>query len=157
MLACFFTLQEEIEFPKSCFVFGTLVEYFRSVLPSQQKETRRARNGFWQSSGAGLKRDIRISVWVEAVDSCAATVAQLSACTLRSEGIVAYFKLNRILSHVRRFSRKSGNLLTFSQLYLGNRGPVDANNNSSVALVRERTTPTERPPLVGEVSANFCG
>jgi hypothetical protein len=25
-----------------------------------------------------------------------------------------------------------------------------------VALVRERTIPTERPPLVGEVSANFC-
>jgi hypothetical protein len=27
---------------------------------------------------------------------------------------------------------------------------------NSVALVRERTIPTERPPLVGEVSANFC-
>jgi hypothetical protein len=27
----------------------------------------------------------------------------------------------------------------------------------SVALVRERTIPTERPPLVGEVSGNFCG
>jgi hypothetical protein len=25
-----------------------------------------------------------------------------------------------------------------------------------VALVRNRTIPTERPPLVGEVSANFC-
>jgi hypothetical protein len=28
---------------------------------------------------------------------------------------------------------------------------------NSVALVRERTIPTERPPLVGEFSANFCG
>jgi hypothetical protein len=28
---------------------------------------------------------------------------------------------------------------------------------NSVALVRERTIPTERPPLVGEVSANFSG
>jgi hypothetical protein len=28
---------------------------------------------------------------------------------------------------------------------------------NSVALVRKRTIPTERPPLVGEVSANFCG
>jgi hypothetical protein len=28
---------------------------------------------------------------------------------------------------------------------------------NSVALVRERTVSTERPPLVGEVSANFCG
>ena len=27
----------------------------------------------------------------------------------------------------------------------------------SVALVRERTIPTERPPPVGEDSANFCG
>jgi hypothetical protein len=26
-----------------------------------------------------------------------------------------------------------------------------------VAWVRERTIPTERPPLVGEVRANFCG
>jgi hypothetical protein len=30
-------------------------------------------------------------------------------------------------------------------------------NNNSVPLVRERTIPTKRPPLVGEVSANFCG
>jgi hypothetical protein len=28
---------------------------------------------------------------------------------------------------------------------------------NSMALVRERTIPTERPPSVGEVSANFCG
>jgi hypothetical protein len=28
---------------------------------------------------------------------------------------------------------------------------------NSVTWVRERTIPTERPPLVGEVSANFCG
>jgi hypothetical protein len=30
-------------------------------------------------------------------------------------------------------------------------------NINSVALVRERTIPTERPPPVGEVCANFCG
>jgi hypothetical protein len=28
---------------------------------------------------------------------------------------------------------------------------------NSVALVRKGTIPTERPPLVGEVRANFCG
>jgi len=28
---------------------------------------------------------------------------------------------------------------------------------NSVALVRTRTIPTEQPPPVGEVSANFCG
>jgi hypothetical protein len=27
---------------------------------------------------------------------------------------------------------------------------------NSVALVHKRTIPTERPPLVGEVGANFC-
>jgi hypothetical protein len=31
------------------------------------------------------------------------------------------------------------------------------NKTNSVALVRERTIPTERPPPVGEVRANFCG
>ena len=31
------------------------------------------------------------------------------------------------------------------------------NKLNSVALVREQTIPTERPPPVGEVSANFCG
>jgi hypothetical protein len=30
-------------------------------------------------------------------------------------------------------------------------------NLNPVALVHERTIPTERPPPVGEVSANFCG
>jgi hypothetical protein len=28
---------------------------------------------------------------------------------------------------------------------------------NSVPLVRERTIPTERPPLVDEIIANFCG
>jgi hypothetical protein len=28
---------------------------------------------------------------------------------------------------------------------------------NSVALVRKRTIPTERPPFVSKVSANFCG
>jgi hypothetical protein len=30
-------------------------------------------------------------------------------------------------------------------------------NNNIVAFVRERTAPTERPPLIGEVSTNFYG
>jgi hypothetical protein len=33
---------------------------------------------------------------------------------------------------------------------------LDKQTNSMVC-VRERTIPTERPPLVGEVIANFCG
>jgi hypothetical protein len=30
-------------------------------------------------------------------------------------------------------------------------------NQTPWPLVRKRTIPTERPPLLGEVSANFCG
>jgi hypothetical protein len=37
------------------------------------------------------------------------------------------------------------------------RMPVSKTKLNSVALVRKRTIPTERPPLVGEVSANLCG
>jgi hypothetical protein len=33
----------------------------------------------------------------------------------------------------------------------------DKQQTNSVALARKRTIPTKRPPLVGEVSANFCG
>jgi hypothetical protein len=33
----------------------------------------------------------------------------------------------------------------------------DAEQKTPVALVCERTIPTEGPPLVGEVSANFYG
>jgi hypothetical protein len=30
-------------------------------------------------------------------------------------------------------------------------------NNSFVALIRNRTMPIERQPLIGEIGANFCG
>jgi hypothetical protein len=33
----------------------------------------------------------------------------------------------------------------------------DGLGSYSVTLVRKRNIPTERPPLVGEVSANICG
>jgi hypothetical protein len=33
---------------------------------------------------------------------------------------------------------------------------LNALKTNSVAVVRKRTIPTERPPLVGEVSANLC-
>ena len=34
---------------------------------------------------------------------------------------------------------------------------IKIHKKNSVTLVREQTIPTERPPPVGEVSANFCG
>jgi hypothetical protein len=35
--------------------------------------------------------------------------------------------------------------------------PLILSKKNSLVRVRERTIPTERPPLVGEVIANFCG
>jgi hypothetical protein len=34
---------------------------------------------------------------------------------------------------------------------------IDEIKLNSVAVVRKRTILTERPPLVGEISANLCG
>jgi hypothetical protein len=33
---------------------------------------------------------------------------------------------------------------------------MNINKKNSVAVIRKRTMPTERPPLVGEVSVNLC-
>jgi hypothetical protein len=38
-----------------------------------------------------------------------------------------------------------------------NRTNIIYKNLNSVAVVRKQSMPTERPPLVGEVSANLCG
>jgi hypothetical protein len=61
----------------------------------------------------------------------------------------------------RRLPRKSNNLIgmfheTITDFEYRNCFPIIYNyNNNSVALVRERTKSTERPPLVGEVSVSF--
>jgi hypothetical protein len=38
----------------------------------------------------------------------------------------------------------------------GKQNNIQWNIKNSGALVRQQTIPTERPPLVGEVSAKFC-
>jgi hypothetical protein len=45
------------------------------------------------------------------------------------------------------------NLRNLTELLLS----VEIVNTTPWLLVRTRAIPTERPPLVGEVSANFCG
>jgi hypothetical protein len=40
---------------------------------------------------------------------------------------------------------------------IGQYKQIRLQKTNSVASVRERTIPTERPPLVSEISANFCG
>jgi hypothetical protein len=58
--------------------------------------------------------------------------------------------LNVIVAEDRSTTADRNSLTPFSDL-------AESFHVNSVALVRERTTPTERPPLVGEVSASFCG
>jgi hypothetical protein len=61
----------------------------------------------------------------------------------------------RYIQHARRRLR----IIFLWFTIQGKFNPTDpiAHINNSVALVREQTIPTERPPLVGEVSAKFCG
>jgi hypothetical protein len=44
-----------------------------------------------------------------------------------------------------------------SLTFLDNQPLNQSNKTNTVAWVRERTIPTDRPPLAGEFSANFCG
>jgi hypothetical protein len=45
----------------------------------------------------------------------------------------------------------------FTSLKISSLRLIQRSKLNFVAWVRERTIPTERPPLVGEVSYNFCG
>jgi hypothetical protein len=69
-------------------------------------------------------------------------------------------KLNPVLPWQKLHSTKKNSFyqqldLNFSKMLHLEHGFVNLNLNS-VALVRERTIPTERPLPVGDVSANFC-
>jgi len=60
--------------------------------------------------------------------------------------------LFRHCSVIKRLSPMLYKLGNLQRLQITNK-----QTTNSVALVRTRTIPTERPPPVGEVSANFCG
>jgi hypothetical protein len=65
-----------------------------------------------------------------------------------------YISLLNLKSNVPRLHYENKHLMLYREII------VCYDNNTkqnSMALVRERTIPTERPPPVGEVSANFCG
>ena len=55
---------------------------------------------------------------------------------------------------LQKFTARKAIEIPFSDLLVSLNG-IEIKN--SVALVRERTILTERPPPVGEVSAKFCG
>jgi hypothetical protein len=60
---------------------------------------------------------------------------------------------------IRAFFRSRQVSVLYIPMNLGNKSETAyiAKKKTSVASIRERTIPTERPPLVGEVSVNFCG
>jgi hypothetical protein len=68
-----------------------------------------------------------------------------------------------VASQMKRIQSERDYVLkvTLTSLYRLTIGRLDSleylKSTNSVALVRERTIPTERPPLVSEVSANLCG
>jgi hypothetical protein len=59
-------------------------------------------------------------------------------------------ELKKVIKNIRQ---KDPNTLTSQVSSALNKNK----QTNSVALICERTIPTERPPLVGEVSAIFCG
>jgi hypothetical protein len=73
-------------------------------------------------------------------------------------GIIPVFACNRapdIKTAVNSFLTLQDNQHVYRYEYISFHGDHALVN--SVALVRQRTIPTVRPPLVGEVGANFSG
>jgi hypothetical protein len=67
---------------------------------------------------------------------------------------VAFNLFGRIPPHVISLQLFTPKFLVFNSSY---KQSIIKQQTSFLALVRERTIPTERPPLVGEFSVNFCG
>jgi hypothetical protein len=61
--------------------------------------------------------------------------------------------INRSI-YVSIIAKTKATAVSFSPVY---KIVLATNKTNSVALVRERRIPTERPLLVGRVSTNFCG
>jgi hypothetical protein len=60
----------------------------------------------------------------------------------------------KVAAHICALYIPKGMMLAMKTQLAGSLPKLKLN---SVALIRERTLPTEPPPLVGHVSANFCG
>jgi hypothetical protein len=75
--------------------------------------------------------------------------------------LVAMFPTGRAMNTCRNYhsslSIQQFANVPFHQSVLSNIPAWKTKKKNSVASVRYRTIPSERPPLVGEVSASFCG
>jgi len=78
---------------------------------------------------------------------------RVTICVVEKQSSTAYSECVFValgIRHVKRMRRIVVSSVVFSAIF----SHIKLN---SVALVRERTIPTERPPPVGEVNASFCG
>jgi hypothetical protein len=64
---------------------------------------------------------------------------------------------SRQITRVTYAYRQHDRLMDGTRIYVQPNRIREETNNNLMSLVRERTIPTELQPLVGEVSANFCG
>ena len=63
----------------------------------------------------------------------------------------------RFSSYLTHTTEPVNNMKSYRRVLYKEVTALYCKEKNSVALVRERTIPTERPPPVGEVGANFCG
>jgi hypothetical protein len=78
-------------------------------------------------------------------------------CYPSSTFLCSVFKVGRDQIGEVTQIRYLGLLLGLTVLDCQRKSNIQTKTLNSMALVRERTIPTGRPPPVGEVSANFCG
>jgi hypothetical protein len=99
----------------------------------------------------------RQTAWGSVLLYCAFDWWVVSTCSIEHPGFISparplgLFKRSTCMALYKKFCGTS------TQQWLLWQVPEAIKKLNSVAWVRERTMPTERPPLVGELSANFCG
>jgi hypothetical protein len=76
------------------------------------------------------------------------TNIKISVITARPLKALSYYRSERPVTFIVIHSTINNNTVLMGR-------DINKQNNNSVALVRKRTIPTERPQPVGEVTANF--
>jgi hypothetical protein len=90
------------------------------------------------------------------LDSCSEGFEDVSECS----GAVTHWCYHRRGADLKYFIHVRITVYHQEELFISliyHKGTTKKQKSNSVSWVRERTIPTERPPLVGEASANFCG
>ena len=99
------------------------------------------------------KKDRKINVEIKKPMMLYSTINAYRAVD-RADQYLTYYS---VLKKTVKWSKKKGGTVSDKLCALQRIYCVQDAKKNSVGLVRERTIPTDRPPPVGEVSANFCG